>query len=71
VQETRREAMNFRTLRGEGSRQHDAQVDSAFLAGLMSPTVSILTGFAMAVIVVVGGTQVLNGQLALGAWWPT
>jgi ATP-binding cassette subfamily B protein len=67
VQETRREAMNFELYEEKARDNMTAQVDSAFLAGLMSPTVSILTGFAMAVIVVVGGTQVLNGQLALGA----
>jgi len=67
VQETRREAMNFELYEEKARDNMKAAVDSAFLAGLMSPTVSILTGFAMAVIVVVGGTQVLNGQLELGA----
>ena len=67
VQETRREAMNFELYEEKARDNMKAQVDSAFLAGLMSPTVSILTGFAMAVIVVVGGTQVLKGELQVGA----
>ncbi len=66
VQETRREAMNFELYEEKARDNMKAQVDSAFLAGLMSPTVAILTGFAMAVIIVVGGTQVLHGQLKLG-----
>ncbi len=32
----------------------------------MSPTVAILTGLAMAVIIVVGGSEVLNAQLKVG-----
>jgi ATP-binding cassette, subfamily B, multidrug efflux pump len=67
VQETRREAMNFELYEEKARDNMKAQVESAFLAGLMSPTVSILTGVAMAVIIVVGGTQVLNSQLEVGA----
>lgn len=67
VQETRREAMNFELYEEKARDNMKAQVDSAFLAGLMSPTVAILTGLAMGVIIVVGGTQVLNSQLELGA----
>jgi ATP-binding cassette subfamily B multidrug efflux pump len=67
VQETRREAMNFELYEEKARDNMKAQVDSAFLAGVMSPTVSILTGFAMAVIIVIGGTEVLNSQLAVGA----
>jgi ATP-binding cassette subfamily B multidrug efflux pump len=67
VQETRREAMNFELYEEKARDNMKAQVDSAFLAGLMSPTVSILTGVATAVIIVIGGTEVLNGQLEVGA----
>jgi len=66
VQETRREAMNFELYEEKARDNMKAQVDSAFLAGLMSPTVSILTGVATAMIIVVGGTQVLHNQLAVG-----
>jgi len=66
VQETRREAMNFELYEEKARENMDAQVESAFLAQLMTPTVDILTGFAMATIIVVGGEQVLHSQLAIG-----
>ncbi len=66
VQETRREAMNFELYEEKARDNMKAQVDSAFLAGLMSPTVSILTGVATAMIIVVGGIQVLHNQLKVG-----
>jgi ATP-binding cassette, subfamily B, multidrug efflux pump len=67
VQETRREAMNFELYEEKARDNLKASVDSAFLAGIMSPTVAILTGFAMAMIIVVGGGEVLNAQLNVGA----
>ena len=66
VQETRREAMNFELYEEKARENMDAQVESAFLAQLMTPTVDILTGLAMAVIIVVGGEQVLHSQLKVG-----
>ena len=66
VQETRREAMNFELYEEKARENMDAQVESAFLAQLMTPTVDVLTGFAMAVIIIVGGGQVLHAQLAVG-----
>ena len=67
VQETRREALNFQLYEEKARENMDAQVESAFLAQIMTPTVDILTGFAMAVIIVIGGEQVLHSQLAVGA----
>ncbi len=67
VQETRREAMNFELYEEKARENMDAQVESAFLAQVMTPTVDILTGFAMATIIVVGGEQVLHSQLEIGA----
>jgi ATP-binding cassette subfamily B protein len=67
VQETRREAMNFELYEEKARDNMHAQVESAFLAALMSPTVAILTGLATAVIIVAGGTEVLNAQLGIGA----
>jgi len=67
VQETRREAMNFELYEEKARENMDAQVESAFLAQLMTPTVDILTGFAMAMIIVVGGEQVVHSQLTIGA----
>ena len=66
VQETRREAMNFELYEEKNRDNLKASVESAFLAGIMTPTVAILTGFAMAVIVIVGGNEVIGGALVIG-----
>jgi ATP-binding cassette, subfamily B, multidrug efflux pump len=67
VQETRREAMNFELYEEKARENMKAAVDSAALAQIMTPTVGILTGLAMAAIIVVGGAQVLHAQLEVGA----
>jgi ATP-binding cassette subfamily B protein len=67
VQETRREAMNFELYEEKARENMDAAVQSAYLAQIMTPTVDILTGLAMAAIMVVGGTEVLAGRMPVGA----
>jgi ATP-binding cassette subfamily B protein len=66
VQETRREAINFELYEEKARENFRAQTASAWLAQIMTPTVDILTGVAMAFIVVVGGDEVLGGSLAVG-----
>jgi ATP-binding cassette subfamily B protein len=66
VQETRREAMNFELYEEKARATMSTQIHSAMLAALMNPTTAILTGFAMAIIVVVGGQEVIGGTLAIG-----
>jgi len=66
VQETRREAMNFELYEEKARENFRAQCESAWLAQIMTPTVDILTGIAMACIIVVGGNEVLGGSLAVG-----
>jgi len=66
VQETRREAMNFELYEEKARDNMKAAIDSAFIAQLMTPTVAVLTGLAMAVIIVIGGSEVLSGQLKVG-----
>jgi ATP-binding cassette subfamily B multidrug efflux pump len=66
VQETRREAMNFELYEEKARENFRAQTESAWLAQIMTPTVDILTGIAMAFIIVVGGNEVLGGTLAVG-----
>lgn len=66
VQENSREAVN---LRRYASLLHDnfqAQMRSATAGQIMIPTVDVLTGIALAVIVIVGGRQVLAGELSAG-----
>ncbi|MGA0602149.1 ABC transporter ATP-binding protein [Caulobacter sp. KR2-114] len=67
VQETRREAMNFELYEEKARGNMTAQIQSSALTQVMVPTVDILTGFAMAVIIVVGGGEVLNQELQVGA----
>src|SRR6185295_14339295 len=66
VQETRREAMNFELYEEKARDNMKAQVESAALTQIMTPTVDILTGVATAVIIVIGGNEVLNLQLKVG-----
>ena len=57
----------LRALRGEGARHDgDAGRTPPALAAMMTPTVSILTGVAMAIIIVVGGSEVIGATLKLG-----
>lgn len=66
VQESRREAMNY-TLYEEKVRDNfDAQVASAWATQVMVPVVEILTGIAMAVVIIVGGNAVIGGSLEVG-----
>ena len=66
VQETRREALNFELYEEKARENFEAAVSSSWLAQLMTPTVDILTGVAMAFIIVVGGNEVLGGALKVG-----
>ena len=66
VQESRREALNFELYEEKARENFDAAVESSWLAQIMTPTVDILTGFAMAAIVVFGGDSVLGGALQVG-----
>ena len=66
VQESRREALNFELYEEKARENFDAQVASAWLAQIMTPTVDVLTGVAMAFIIVVGGNEALGGGIAVG-----
>jgi ATP-binding cassette subfamily B protein len=66
VQESRREALNFELYEEKARENFTAAVESSWLAQIMTPTVDVLTGVAMAFIIVVGGETVLGGGLAVG-----
>jgi ATP-binding cassette subfamily B protein len=66
VQEARRETINFSDFDDKASDNFTAQIKAAKVSQIMVPTVDILTGIAQAVIVVVGGSAVLNGRLDVG-----
>jgi ATP-binding cassette subfamily B protein len=67
VQESRREELNFTRYEVKANENLQAQIGSAFASQLMVPTVDVLTGVAMAIVVLVGGNAVLSGTLGVGS----
>ncbi|WP_295458544.1 ABC transporter ATP-binding protein [uncultured Thiodictyon sp.] len=66
VQENRREAFNFERYTGLVQENLEAQIGSSQASQIMVPAVDILTGAALAIVVVVGGEAVLGGTLGVG-----
>jgi len=66
VQGSRREIVNLRDFSVKANDNFAAQVAAAWTSQIMVPTVDILTGLAMAVIVLVGGRLVLTGNMDVG-----
>ena len=66
VQESRREAMNFELYSEKARENMSAQNGSAAMTQVMVPTVDVLTGLAMGIVIVVGGNAVLGGRLDVG-----
>jgi ATP-binding cassette subfamily B protein len=66
VQESRREALNFDLFKAKVGASFDDQIKAAVTAQVMIPTVELLTGVAMAIVVIAGGESVLRGSLDVG-----
>jgi len=66
VQESRREVMNFELYSEKARENMTAQNNSAAMTQVMVPTVDVLTGLAMGIVIVVGGNAVLGGRLDVG-----
>lgn len=66
VQETRREQLNFELYAEKAQENFKAQTGAAWMSGIMTPTVDVLTGLAMAIVIIVGGNAVLAGRLEVG-----
>lgn len=66
VQGSRREAVNLRDFAGKVNDNFKAHAAAAFAAQVMVPTVDVLTGVAMAVVVVAGGHMVRTGAIDVG-----
>ena len=66
VQESRRDAINFQLYEEKARENLTAQNNSAAMTQIMVPTVDVLTGLAMAIVIVVGGNAVLGGRLEVG-----
>ncbi|ATE59169.1 ABC transporter ATP-binding protein [Thauera sinica] len=66
VQESRREAHNFERYAERARDNLEAQVGSARASQAMVPVVDLLTGVALAIVVLAGGSQVVAGGLGVG-----
>ena len=66
VQGMRREAVNFELYDEKATENLNAHLRSAQYAQVMVPIVDTLTGAALAVVIVVGGSLVLDDALDLG-----
>ncbi|WP_340647485.1 ABC transporter ATP-binding protein [Phenylobacterium sp.] len=66
VQESRREALNFELYKEKAQENFTAQVGASWMTQIMVPTVDVLTGLAMAIVIIVGGNAVLGGTLNVG-----
>jgi ATP-binding cassette subfamily B multidrug efflux pump len=66
VQESRREQLNFELYKEKAQENFKAQVGASWMTQIMVPTVDVLTGFAMAIVIIVGGNAVLGGTLNVG-----
>ncbi len=66
VQENRREALNLQRYEVKARENQSAQTASSYVSQVMVPAVDLLTGVAMAVVVVAGAQAVLSSDLGLG-----
>jgi ABC-type multidrug transport system fused ATPase/permease subunit len=66
VQSLSREDENMGQFDQVNRAHYDANVTAVKLEALMMPTINILTGAAFAIVIVVGGFQVLDGVMSVG-----
>jgi len=66
IQSMNREEKNYKHFRSLNRDHREAQLSSQRFAASLMPTVEILSGTAMALIVIFGGLMTLNGGLAVG-----
>ncbi len=66
VQSLSREEENFEQFDAVNRAHLDANVTAVRLEAIIMPIVNILTGIAFGLIIVIGGYQVLQGEMAIG-----
>jgi len=66
VQEMGRQGVNFDDFEDKARENYNAHIRATKIANVMIPTVDALTGFAMAIVIVIGGNMVLDKSLDLG-----
>ena len=67
IQSLNREDKNYDRFKRLNQNHREAQLSSQRFAASLMPSVEILSGTAMALIVIFGGLMTLNGALAVGA----
>ncbi|MBI2171631.1 MAG: ABC transporter ATP-binding protein [Chloroflexi bacterium] len=67
VQSFNREELNLRQFDTVNRDHLDANLSAIRLAAILMPTVEVLTAIALALVILVGGAMVLNGELLAGA----
>ena len=66
VQQARREEVNFKAYVIKARQNLQAQVQAAWTAQIMVPTVDILTGLGQGAVIIAGGWAVASGRLGIG-----
>jgi ATP-binding cassette subfamily B protein len=66
VQEARRETLNLELYREKALANFRAQTHAVGVSQIMTPTVDLLTGAALAGVFVLGGEAVIGGRLQVG-----
>ena len=66
IQELRRETLNFDLFDQKATRNLKTHLTASKFTNLLIPVVDLLTGSAMAIVVVVGGAMVLGAELEVG-----
>jgi len=66
IQELRREGVNFGLFEEKARTNLDSHLRASRFTNMLIPIVDSLTGLAMAVIVIIGGSMALDGSLEIG-----
>ncbi|PKM30752.1 MAG: multidrug ABC transporter [Gammaproteobacteria bacterium HGW-Gammaproteobacteria-11] len=66
VQESRREDINFAGYQVKANDNLQSQIESAKASQLMVPVVDLLTGLALAVVVLAGSESLRTGEISIG-----
>lgn len=66
VQASRREAVNLADFTQKANENLNSQIRSAWIAQIMVPTIDILTGLAMGIVILFGAWMILSGYSDVG-----
>ncbi len=66
VQALQRENVNYNRFKALNKENHDANMEAVRMSSILPPFVEVLVAVAMALVLVFGGRQVLEGSLTVG-----